>query len=235
MSSALPYRLVLPSPVTPVSNQSHSPVAKVFAAILGVGACGVAYLIIMKSINNKKARDEEKLVFEMGKAAMYAQRLRMAFDNDGLWGTNMDKVREIIRDIPSRDIFRQVNDSYARLYNNASMLADMKSELQSTEYDEMLFIVAAKPEKDNGPVTLDYGAWARRLKAAFDKTYGPFPGTDDEAIRAVFLEIPTKRDFELVKRAYADRYGSDFMTDYKSEMRWGFDHDYIDVINKKPD
>ena len=33
---------------------------------------------------------------------------------------------------------------------------------------------------------------AKRLKAAFDKSYGFMPGTDEEAIKAVFSEIPTQ-------------------------------------------
>jgi hypothetical protein len=70
-------------------------------------------------------------------------------------------------------------------------MTDLQSELNTTEYNEMIAIVNGKatPQKD-GQVYLtnkQYEAWAKRLKSAFDKTYGFIPGTDEEAIRAVFV------------------------------------------------
>ena len=91
-------------------------------------------------------------------------------------------------------------------------MGDLKSELATTEYNEMLAIIAGKPDRISGnykPVITyqQYLSWAKRLKAAFDITYWFVPGTDEPAIKAVFLEIPTQMDFQklvgpLNNRAY---------------------------------
>ena len=79
-----------------------------------------------------------------------------------------------------------------------------------------------------------YLSWAKRLKAAFDTTYWFVPGTDEEAIKAVFLEIPTQSDFSKVVQAYLKEFGNDLTSDLKSELEfWEIDA-MMDIINKKP-
>jgi hypothetical protein len=74
----------------------------------------------------------------------------------------------------------------------------------------------------------------KRLKAAFDTTYWFVPGTDEEAIKAVFLEIPTQADFSKVAQAYLKEFGNDLTSDLKSELEfWEIDA-MMDIINKKP-
>jgi isochorismate hydrolase len=131
-----------------------------------------------------------------------------------------------------------VAGSYHRLYNR-NMYADMQGELQSTEYNEMLSIVAEKPQKAGKrtkPVLLTkkYEEWAKRLKAAFDKTYGPLPGTDEDAIKTVFAEIPTQADFVQVSARYKMLYGTKLDDDLKSESEFGQYSDWMKIITSKP-
>ncbi len=118
-------------------------------------------------------------------------------------------------------------------------MADLKSELATSEYNEMLAIISGKPDKITGnykPIITyqQYGAWAKRLKAAFDISYWFVPGTDEEAIKAVFLEIPTQSDFQQVINAYLKEFGNDLMSDIKSELEAWEIGSMMDIINKKP-
>ncbi len=128
--------------------------------------------------------------------------------------------------------------SYQKLYNS-SLLGDMQKELKSTEYNEMLYIVSAKPETYNPSapqqLTMDQlQGWAKRLNAAFNISYGPFPGTDEPAIKAVFLEIPTQSAFSQVAAVYQSLYGNDLTADLKSELEmWEYDP-MMQIINSKP-
>ena len=75
-------------------------------------------------------------------------------------------------------------------------MGDLKEELAASEYNEMLAIIAGKPDKITGnysPIVTSqqYSAWAKRLKAAFDITYWFVPGTDEPAIKAVFISKNT--------------------------------------------
>ena len=201
--------------------------SKVLSVVLGAGATAglimVGRLIYFKWLSNS----EQLKAANMDSTASYAQKIRMAFDNDGMFGTDMPRLRQVITDIPSREFFLDICDSYARLYPNESLMRDMKSELQSSEYEEITDIIAAKPLKTGGssPMNLKYVNWARRLRAAFDKSYGPLPGTDDKAVKQVFLEIPSRTDYEKVKEVYRKLIGGDLDRDYDSELQF-WDHDY---------
>ncbi len=111
----------------------------------------------------------------------------------------------------------------------------MSDELQLTEYNEMLQIMQGKPEKDGKvPYLAQYNAWAKRLKAAFDKTYAFIPGTDEEAIKAVFTEIPTQTAFVNVGKVYNKLYNTNLITALKSELEFYEYNDYMKIITSKP-
>ena len=74
----------------------------------------------------------------------------------------------------------------------------------------------------------------KRLKAAFDITYWFVPGTDEPAVKAVFIEIPTQADFQKVAQAYQNEYGNDLITDLKSELEFWEYAPMMEIINKKP-
>ena len=117
----------------------------------------------------------------------------MAFENDFWfgWGTDEASIRRVIRLVPSKDEFKNVINSYQKLYAR-SLMMDLKDELTTSEYNEMLAIIAGKPDKTGSNYIpqigqQQYQAWAKRLKAAFDISYWFIPGTDEDAIKAVFI------------------------------------------------
>ena len=173
-------------------------------------------------------------------AAYYAQKLKLAFENDMPfgWGTDEEEAREILRAVPSKEVFKNIINSYQKLYAR-SLMMDLKEELTTSEYNEMLAIIAGKLDKGNtnsqAQIGQDqYTAWAKRLKAAFDTSYWFMPGTDEPAIKAVFLEIPRQTDFQKTALIYKNLYGNDLISDLKSELEfWEYDS-YLSIINNKP-
>jgi hypothetical protein len=211
---------------------------KIQYSLLGIIVVGGAFMIGRNIVKKAEANSEQKKTLEEGSTPTYAKQIKMAFQNDGWPGTNKDALRQAIRDIPDKRDFRKIMTSYQRLYNS-SLLGDMQKALKSTEYDEMLYIVSAKPEVYNPNMqqqltTGQLQAWAKRLKAAFDIKYGIFPGTDEQAIKAVFLEIPTQAVFNQVGVAYKSLYGNDLIADLKSELEfWEYDP-MMQIISSKP-
>lgn len=213
---------------------------KLTYGIVGLVVLGGTFFVSRSFVRGARATSEQKKTYEDGNAASFAQQLRMAFENDNYfeWGTDEASIRDVIRKIPSKELFRQTINSYQKLYAR-SLMGDLKNELTSSEYNEMLAIIAGKPDKITGnykPTIThqQYLAWAKRLKAAFDITYWFVPGTDEPAVKAVFMEIPTQADFQKVAAAYLKEYGNDLMSDLKSELElweWGA---MMDIINKKP-
>ena len=118
-------------------------------------------------------------------------------------------------------------------------MMDLKNELATSEYNEMLAIIAGKPDSVGTNYIAQIGqqqylAWARRLKAAFDISYWFIPGTDEDAVKAVFLEIPTQAAFEQVAVAYKKENGNDLISDLKSELEFWEYSPYMEIINNKP-
>ena len=213
---------------------------KIQYTILGVLVLGGSFFIGRILVRTAKSNTEEKKTYEEGSDATYAKQIKMAFDNDMWfgWGTDESALRKTIRAIPSKDEFRKVINSYQNLYSR-SMMKDMQDELTSTEYNEMLAIISGKPERYvRGALQaigiIQYQSWARRLKAAFDITYGPFPGTDEDAIKAVFMEIPSQVAFTQVGRAYKQEYGKDLISDLKGELEFWEYAPLMQIINTKP-
>ena len=217
------------------NTSSLSTKEKLFFAFGGLVLVTSAVLIGRKIINNGVANNQENKSYIEGNAATYAKEIKMAFDNDGWWGTDTKALRETLRKIPTKNEFKKVITAYHKMYRQ-NLLQDMSSELQTTEYNEMIAILAAKPDsiltKQN--VNEQYSNWAKRLKAAFDKTYGLFPGTDEAAIKDVFTEIPTQYDFQMVGKAYANEYNSNLMDDLKSELEFWEINSYLNIIYSKP-
>lgn len=201
-------------------------------AIVLAGSFFLGRKIIRKGISNK----EENKTLEEGTPATWAKQIKMAFENDGWPGTDMEKLRATLREIPSKEEMNKTGKSYKKLYAS-SMLSDMSSELQTTQYNEMLSIMAAKPEKKGGKPAdtgKQFEEWAKRLKAAFDKTYGPLPGTDEDAIKAVFTEIPTQAAFLQVGKSYYKLYSKNLIEELKGELEaWEYPS-YMAIILKKP-
>lgn len=189
-----------------------------------------------KIVRSVVSNTEEKKTLQEDSPATLAKQMKMAFENDGWPGTNTTELRNVLRKIPSKQVFGKVAKSYQKLYNN-NIYRDMSDELQSSEYNEMLNIINAKPdriEKKGTAQVLNYTAWAKRLKAAFNKEYGFLPGTDEEAITAVFNEIPTQAAFVEVSKAYSKEYNSNMLDDLKDEVGFLDYSDWMKIITAKP-
>jgi hypothetical protein len=206
----------------------------IVVSLLGAAVLGTAVYFGRKFILNNRANKEENQSMQEGSSATYAKQIKMAFENDGWPGTNTTALRSALREIPSKDEFNKVVKSYQRLYAK-NMLKDMQSELQSTEYNEMVEIINGKPQKKGQVIpAVAYNAWAKRLKAAFDKTYGFLPGTDTDAIVAVFNEIPSQRAYVQVAIAYQRLYGQKLSEALSSESEFGQYADWMKIITSKP-
>jgi len=205
--------------------------------LLGFVVVGGSFLIGRSLIRKAVTTSEEKKTFEQGNPAMYAQQIRMALENDGWPGKDLPALRQVIQAIPSLAEFKKVINSYQRLFNR-SLMMDLKKDLKTSEYNEMLAILATKPAKGSiaVPVQLtiaQYQSWAQRLKAAFDKTYGIFPGTDEPAIKAVFMEIPTQAAFQQLGIVYKAMYGNELDSDLRSELEFWEYPSYMKIITDK--
>lgn len=210
--------------------------------LLGLIVLSGTFFIGRSIIRNARSNSEEKKTYQEGNAATYAKQIRMAFENDMWWewGTDEEALRRTIRAIPSKDAFRKVINSYQKLYAR-SMMADMQNDLSTAEYNEMLAIIAAKPDSGNAPIQIQVTSsqilsWSKRLKAAFNvNTWGIIPyGTDEDAIKAVFMEIPTQAAFWETSKAYQAEYGSDLIADLKGELELWEWSAVMGLIGKKP-
>jgi hypothetical protein len=205
----------------------------VIYSAVGLVLIGGTIFLTSKFAKNAISKAEEKKALETDSATSYAKQIKMAFDNDGWWGTDEVVLRNTLRSIPSKAFYKDVAGSYKRLYNSA-LTADMQSELTSTEYEEMLMIIASKPEKEGGAVELNYLAWAKRIRNAVSVYYGIFPGTDEEAIKAVLLEIPTQDAFQKVQTAYFKEYGDALITDLQGDLSQSYLDEFTSIVKKKP-
>ena len=213
---------------------------KLTYGIVSVVVLGGSFFIGRSLIRKARSTSEEKKTYDEGNAAAYAQKLKMAFENDMWfgWGTDEEAVRNVMRAVPSKDEFKKVINSYQKLYAR-SLMMDLKDELTTSEYGEMLAIIAGKPDKIGANYTAQTGqqqylAWAKRLKAAFDITYWFIPGTDENAVKAAFMEVPTQEDFKQVAIAYQKQFGNDLISDLKSELEFWEYPSYMAIINNKP-
>ena len=213
---------------------------KLTYGIISVVVLGGSFFIGRSLIRKARSTSEEKKTYEESNPASYAQKLRMAFENDNYfnWGTDEETVRQVMRTVPSKDEFKKIINSYQKLYAR-SLMMDLKKELATSEYNEMLAIIAGKPDKIGANYIPQIGqqqflAWARRLKAAFAISYWFIPGTDEDAVKAVFMEIPTQAAFEQVAVAYKKENGNDLISDLKSDLEFWEYGPYMEIINNKP-
>lgn len=206
---------------------------KLLYSTIGLAVVGSGIYFGRKFILNKISNKEENQSFDEGTTATTAKQIKMAFENDGWWGTNTTALRIALQQVSSKDEFIKVQKSYQKLYNS-NLIKDMSDELQSTEYNEMLQIIASKPtRKGQAPTVNVYDAWAKRLKAAFDKSYSFLPGTDDAAVLAVFNEIPTQTAFIQTAVSYKKLYGKNILDDMKSEAEFGQYAEWMKIITSK--
>ena len=197
--------------------------------IVLAGSFWIGKKIIGKAVSNK----ESGKGFDEGTPAAIAKKLMMGFENDGWPGTDEEKVREALIQIPSQESFEKVKRSYQKQFNK-NLVNDLQDELSSSEYEEMIQIIRTKPQTDHdaktgggGVTNAQLEAWSVRLHEAFNySTWGMFGGTDEDAVLAVVREVPTQRAAMQLSVAYEKKYSTNLWADMKDELS----SDYINLI-----
>lgn len=206
------------------------------AIVLGISLVAlIAIKFAAKQVREVVSNTEENKSFGGKQHATWAKQLKNAFDNDGWWGTDEVLIRNVLREIPSGEDFEKVQASYRRLYKGANLIEDMTGELKTSEFNEMLAIIQAKPAKarDAGKPIYDPKGWAKRLYNALDYAWlGLFWGTDEDAVLAVFSEIPTQKAFKETAKAYRKMYGVSLADDLDGDLDWTMD--WRAKIRRKP-
>lgn len=204
----------------------------VYGLLAAVGVGGSIYIgrkLILSAISSK----EELKSFEDGTPATIAKQIKMAFENDGWWGTNTVALRAALISVASQEDWDKIIKSYQKQYNS-NLIHDLSDELQSTELNEMMQIINSKPlKKGQAPQVNQFRAWAKRLKASFDKDYGFLPGTDSVAVKVTLQEIPTQSAFIKVGVEYKTLYGTNILDDLKGEAEFGQYNEWLQIIVKK--
>jgi hypothetical protein len=209
---------------------------------IGLGISVVALVGIYfatKVVRNKIANVEESKSLGRDDHATWAKQIKNAFDNNGWLGTDEVLLRNTLREIPSKEDFRKVQTSYNKLYKGENLIDTMTGELKQTEYNEMLAIVNSKPEKSKdakkGVVIYDPHGWAKRLNAAINYSWiGLFWGTDEDAINAVVMELPSQQAFLDTAQVYKDTYGVALMEDLAGDLDSATIDKYRKLIIAKP-
>lgn len=212
-------------------------VVATFAALAGMSLVTyLAYLYAKKVVNDKRAKSEQSKSFGKDKHATWAKQLKQGIDNDGWWGTDVPLIRRTMRDIPSKEDFAKVEASYKRMYKGRSLIEDLTDDLTKQEYQEMMAIKNAKPAKaqgSEGKKIYDPKGWAKRIHAAVSYTWiGFMPGTDEDAIKAVFQEFPNRQAFYSTAKEYRKLYGVSLWTDLDGDLNWSWD--WRAELKKKP-
>lgn len=208
-----------------------------FALVLGISVVAlIAIKFASNKIRNVISNNAESNSFGEKEHTTWAKQLKIAFDNDGWWGTDEQGIRQVLLAIPSGDDFQKVQTAYRRLYKGRNLIEDLTDELKSTEFNEMLAIIQAKPKKakdSKSGAIYDPHSWATRLYNALRIYYMGFvPGTDEQAILSVFGEIPSQQAFKDTEDAYQSLYATSLAEDLNGDLDWTMD--WKAIIKKKP-
>jgi hypothetical protein len=207
-----------------------------YTLLTGLGIGAIIYFG-GRRIKQNKTDQSDSQSFKVGTPQYKAKQIKMFFENDN-WlhlGTDIEQLRFLFTQVSSQEEMEKIRKEYF-LQNRAVLDNDLKKKLQSTQFIELSEIIDAKPLKPGQKISPDklYKAWAIRLKAAFDKTYGFLPGTDEKAIVAVFNEIPTQKAFINTGVAYWKEYKRKLMDDLKDELSSSDYLQYMQIITTKP-
>jgi hypothetical protein len=227
---------MLPSEKSLTRHQRQGMSLKEKLAYTLLAGLGISAVVFFGSrlIKKNRAKQSDAKSFQQGNPETTAKQIKMAFENDGKFGTDVKALRTLLITVKSKAELEKIRKAYQKQFNSP-MFAEMSKELQSSEYREMLQIMEGKPEKAGQALTeKQYLAWAKRLKAAFEKTYSFFPGTDEAAIKAVFIEVPTHHAFIQIGKAYYKEYKANLITDLKSELEFWEYMNYMKLITTKP-
>ena len=113
-------------------EQGLSTKEKLLYSAIGLVVLGGGVYFGRKLILNKVANKEENQSLEDGSPATIAKQIKMAFENDGWPGTDLVKLRSSLTEIPSKEVFLKVQESYKKLYNE-ELLDRLAAELDQAD------------------------------------------------------------------------------------------------------
>lgn len=202
---------------------------------LGLVVIGGTLYLISRVLKEQRANKEEKKSLDVDSSAATAKKIRMALDNDMWfgWGTDEEMLRKAIIEIPTKDEFKKVAASFKKLYDEP-LTAALQGDLSTAEYNEMMAIIAGKPEKKGDKANYNHAAAAVRLYNAMSIWYGIFPGTDEDAIKAVFMEVPTQADYKKIESVYYQKYGNTLQYDLEGDLSQSYIDEYMSILRRKP-
>ncbi len=228
----------VPVPYTPPVEEKPFNVKKAVTITLLTGlGIGAAIFFGTKAVKQKKADKSDGQSFTATTPEYKAKLIKMFLENDNSAdvGTDVLKLRHLLTQVSSQEEMNKIREHYKSQNKGNVLDNDLKKDLQSSEFIELSQIIAAKPLKAGQKVnpSVQYKSWAIRLKAAFDKEYGPFSGTDEEAIKAVANEIPTQQAFINTGVAYFKEYQRKMMEDLKDELSSAEWYEVMKIITTK--
>lgn len=225
---------IYPYATTAMGN-SWTPRDKMILGVILAAGVGGGIWFVRKAYFNRVADKEQLKSFDEGTPATTAKMIKMAFENDGYgwFRADMDTLRETLISVPSQEDWQLIIKSYDTQFRS-NLITDLKEKLQTTENKEMMAIINAKPlKKGQAAQGNQFRAWAKRLKAAFDKDYGFLPGTDGVAVTVALREIPTQSAFIKVGVEYQNLYGNKLFDDLKAEGEFGQYDEWLKIIVDK--
>lgn len=245
-SSMAPVPTAVPAPgVMPATVPYMQPVPQyapaqrlslketVIFGLIGVAGAGLTLWLLSKMYRNIRSGIVEKKSMNTGGEENTAIRIYKAL-YDSITGTNEEELRRLLSAVRSQVEWRKIGDAFHGKYSKYLMTA-LEEELSTTEFNEMNAIINSKPENEGETVASEIliANWAKRLNDAVNLWYGNLiPATDEDAIKAVFMEIPTQRIYAQVAGKYEADFGTKWIDDLKGDMDdW---EDYMKIILAKP-
>ncbi|GAB5417616.1 MAG: hypothetical protein Crog4KO_26010 [Crocinitomicaceae bacterium] len=209
---------------------------------IGVGVSLIAALGIIgirKVYREQRSKKEESKSFGTNKHATWAKQIYKSLKLDTWTGLGTDEVllRSTLRSMETIEDWNKTVTAYKKIYKGRSMTKDISGDLSTTEFNEMIAIIKAKPktakDKHKPNRELLKVNWARRIYAAINySTWGFMAGTDEDAVKAVFMDFQAQSDYWGTKRQYYAIYGANMFKALKADM--DDIHDYLKIVWRKP-
>jgi hypothetical protein len=176
----------------------------------------------------------QKGAFDNQEPAYFAKKIKAGIDNNNWPGTDTVAIRQAFVEMPTKEMYRQTASNYQKQYGS-NLYKDLEKHLKTTELQEIAAIYRIKPERSAKEAPLyDPTSWAERLNAAVNyEEFGLFWGTDEDAIKQVFVELPTQAAWEQVQQAYYEKYGLDLETELDDDLSES-DYNFRAAVAKKP-
>lgn len=117
----------------------------VIESALALGLAAGVFFTGRYVVRRLKRKRSQNRSLDEGDPSSWALQLKMAFENDNYfgWGTDVEAVKRVFREVPSKSMYAKIQKRYEDLYSS-NLNADLKSELDSQEMNEVMAIYNSK-------------------------------------------------------------------------------------------